>query len=225
MTTPTTSTRTAGTAETLRARAVNVLSPVPRDFPIAPIVDPTCPSDFDLNPDALADWSRPFEVPKPAAVLVGIVMRAELTVLLTERPLHLRAHAGQIAFPGGKPEPGERTPAATALREAYEETGLDSRLAEPLGVLPAYRTGTGYLIVPVVALVRPPPVWHADPHEVSSVFEVPLAFLMDPANHQIETRVLAGRSRSFYAMPYGERFIWGATAGILRSMQELLFPK
>jgi 8-oxo-dGTP pyrophosphatase MutT (NUDIX family) len=180
------------------------------------------PSDFDLNPDAVTEWQGHI-IPRAAAVLVPVVAREVLTLLLTQRTDGLQAHAGQIAFPGGKADPGDDGPLSTALREAEEEIGLARHLVEPLGVLDRYRTGTGFEITPVVALVKPSFLPVADPREVADVFEVPLAFLMDPVNHHRHTRSIAGRDRNFYAMPFGERYIWGATAGILRNMHERLF--
>jgi 8-oxo-dGTP pyrophosphatase MutT (NUDIX family) len=180
------------------------------------------PSDFDLNPSAFTDWNGPAPA-RPAAVLVPVIARDNLTVLLTERTAHLAAHAGQIAFPGGKPDPGDSSPIDTALREAHEEIGLSRAYVEPLGFLDIYRTGTGFAVTPVVALVRPDFELTLNPNEVASAFEVPLAFLMNPANHRIDAHTLDGRDRRFYAMPYGERYIWGATAGILRNMHDRLF--
>lgn len=181
----------------------------------------TSPSDYDLNPEYPAPHP---ETLKPAAVLVPILAGAELTVLLTERTGHLSAHAGQIAFPGGKIDAGEG-PLDTALRETSEETGLDAAFVEPLGFLDPYRTGTGFLVTPVVALVRPGYKLMPNPREVASVFEVPLAFLLDSANHRIDSRVWRGAARQYYAMPYGERYIWGATAGIIKSLQQRLFTQ
>jgi 8-oxo-dGTP pyrophosphatase MutT (NUDIX family) len=178
------------------------------------------PSDFDLNPGA-APVAAP--EPKPAAVLVAAVARPELTLLLTQRTEHLPAHAGQIAFPGGKVEPADSGPLATALREAREEIGLDAGMVEPLGYLDSYLTGTGYRITPVVALVDPGFTPTLDRNEVADAFEVPLAFLMDAANHQRHVRSIGGRERHFHAIPFGERFIWGATAGMLRNLYERLF--
>ncbi|MFN3867866.1 MAG: CoA pyrophosphatase [Hyphomicrobiaceae bacterium] len=180
------------------------------------------PSDFDLNPDyaALAP-----AVARPAAVLIGVVMRQPLSVLFTLRTAHLAAHAGQVAFPGGKVEPGDSDPTATALREAEEEIGLERRLVEPLGFLDTYRTGTGFAIHPLVALVKPAFDLKPDPNEVADVFEVPLEFLMHPANARLETRFWRGRDRRFYALSYGGYDIWGATAGILHHMRERLFEE
>lgn len=200
------------------ARLFREPKPAPED-PSAPIAPP---SDFDLNPDAFADWSAA-SPPRQAAVLVPLVARAQLTVLLTERTSHLKAHAGQIAFPGGKPDPGDLGPLDTALREAEEEIGLTRAHAEPIGYLDLYRTGTGFSVTPVVALIDPAFVPALNVHEVAAVFEVPLAFLMNPANHRIDARTLGGRDRRFYAMPYGDRYIWGATAGILRNLHDKLF--
>jgi 8-oxo-dGTP pyrophosphatase MutT (NUDIX family) len=180
------------------------------------------PSDFDLNPEILAEGT--FDpAARAAAVLVPVVKRPELSLLFTQRTDHLPAHAGQIAFPGGKTEESDAGPVATALREAREEIGLDPSLVEPLGFLDSYRTGTGYLITPVVALVDPGFALNLNSDEVVDAFEVPLPFLMDARNHQVHVRQLGGRERRFYAMPYGDRFIWGATAGILRNMHERLF--
>ncbi|OYW54520.1 MAG: CoA pyrophosphatase [Hyphomicrobium sp. 32-62-53] len=210
------------TLDAFRARAAQRLlaSPtLPSATPVAPVPPP---SDFDLNPSAFAEWNGPAPV-RPAAVLVPIVVRDSLTVLLTERTPHLAAHAGQIAFPGGKPDPGDTGPIDTALREAEEEIGMHRGLVEPLGFLDVYRTGTGFAVTPVVALIRPDFALSINANEVAAAFEVPLAFLMDPANHRIDARTLGGRDRRFYAMPYGERYIWGATAGILRNMHDKLF--
>lgn len=181
--------------------------------------------DWDLNPELLADFAA-MPPARPAAVLVGVVAREdELTVLLTQRTHSLRTHAGQIAFPGGKVEPDDSGPVGAALRESVEEIGLDPRFVEPLGFLDGYRTGTGFTVAPVVALVRPGFELKPDPREVDDVFEVPLAFLMNEANHQKHSRDWKGRQRFYYAMPYGERYIWGATAGMIRNMQQRLFAR
>jgi 8-oxo-dGTP pyrophosphatase MutT (NUDIX family) len=184
------------------------------------------PSDFDLNPlapeDAQAEAGMPPEE-TPAAVLIAAVPRDEIMLLFTLRTDHLPKHAGQIAFPGGKTEKSDQGPLATALREAHEEIGLDPALVEPLGFLDSYRTGTGFRITPVVALVEPRFELTLNRGEVADAFEVPLRFLMDTGNHQLHVRTIAGRERRFYAMPYEERFIWGATAGILRNMHERFF--
>jgi 8-oxo-dGTP pyrophosphatase MutT (NUDIX family) len=207
----------------LRDRARNELPAPPLDWGLhTPRTDVVPPSDFDLNPGSEHEWQAKV-TPRPAAVLVPIVMRDSLAVILTQRTEDLPAHAGQIAFPGGKAEAGDKHPLATALREASEEIGLAEHLCEPIGCLDRYRTGTGFEITPIIALIDPGFRPVADPREVADVFEVPLAFLMDPANHHQHSRHVLGRARQFYAMPYGERYIWGATAGILRNMHERLF--
>lgn len=159
----------------------------------------------------------------PAAVLFPIVLReGGHTVLLTQRTAHLRDHAGQISFPGGRVEAEDVSPSHTALRETEEEIGLPRERIEIVGFLPEYRTGTGFRVTPVVALVQPPFALQPDPFEVAEVFEVPLAFLLDPANHQRHSLHYRGALRNYFAMPYGEYFIWGATAGMIRSLSERL---
>ena len=180
------------------------------------------PSDWDLNPEFLGDLAA-MPPPRAAAVLVPIVLRPALTVLLTQRSHELQNHAGQVSFPGGRVDPGDGSALDCALREADEEIGLPPTHVEPLGYLDSYRTGSGFHIVPVVALVRPGFTPVLDAREVSEVFEVPLRFLMNPANHRKDSREWRGRVRFSYAMPYGERYIWGATAGMLRNMHQRLF--
>ena len=159
----------------------------------------------------------------PAAVLFPIVLRDEgHTVLLTQRTAHLRDHAGQISFPGGRVEEEDPSPVATALRETEEEIGLSRAHVEILGYLPEYRTGTGFRVTPVVALVKPPFELALDAFEVAEAFEVPLSFLLDPANHQRHSLHYRGALRHFFAMPYGDYFIWGATAGMIRSLTDRL---
>jgi 8-oxo-dGTP pyrophosphatase MutT (NUDIX family) len=197
--------------------------------PSAAVFDPRSgrargPSDWDLDPELRGDLAL-MEPPRPAAVLIPLMLREQLTVLLTLRSHDVPSHPGQISFPGGKIEPSDPTPLDTALREAEEEIGLPRSLVEPLGYLDGYRTGTGFLVNPVVAFVRPAFEPVLDPREVVDVFEVPLAFLMNAANHQKHAREWRGRQRSFYAMPYGERYIWGATAGMLKNMHERLFQR
>lgn len=158
-----------------------------------------------------------------AAVLVPLVNReAELTVLLTQRTTHLAAHAGQVAFPGGRIETSDRDPVHAALREAEEEVGLPADHVSVIGRLDTYITGTGYEITPVVGLVRAPYPVRPDPHEVADVFEVPLAFVLDTANHERHSREFKGLIRSFFVLPYPGRYIWGATAGMLINLAEVL---
>jgi 8-oxo-dGTP pyrophosphatase MutT (NUDIX family) len=155
-------------------------------------------------------------VPTAAAVLVPIVDRSSgLTVIFTRRTTHLKAHSGQVSFPGGRAEPEDPTPEFTALREAQEEIGLAAERVEVLARLPEYHTRTGFRVTPVVGLVTAPVELVPDPREVEEVFEVPLAFLLDPANHRRETRELQGRTVGYYVMRYGTHTIWGATAGML----------
>ncbi len=159
----------------------------------------------------------------PAAVLVPLVQReVELTVLLTQRTPHLQAHAGQVAFPGGRIEPSDRDPVHAALRETEEEVGLTPDHVSVIGRLDTYITGTGYEITPVVGLVRTPYPSRPDPHEVADVFEVPLAFVLDARNHERHSREFKGRIRSFFVLPYPGRYIWGATAGMLVNLAEVL---
>lgn len=164
--------------------------------------------------------------PAEAAVLVPIVQRERPTVLLTERTAHLSTHSGQIAFPGGKADPEDASPADTALREAHEEVGLERRYVEVLGALPIYRTGSAFIITPVVALVQPGFTLQPNPYEVAAVFEVPLAFLLNPAHHQRHAVVWEGVRREWFSMPYDDegtqRFIWGATAGMLRNFYRFM---
>jgi 8-oxo-dGTP pyrophosphatase MutT (NUDIX family) len=161
----------------------------------------------------------------PASVLIALVLRPDgLTMLLTQRTAHLTDHAGQISFPGGRAEDYDASAIDTALRETEEEIGLARTHIDVIGTLPEYLTGTGYKVTPVVGLVRPPFTLAPDDNEVAEVFEVPLAFLMDGANHQrlsFELPEGAGR-RTFYAMPYERFFIWGATAGMLRNLFHFL---
>jgi 8-oxo-dGTP pyrophosphatase MutT (NUDIX family) len=161
---------------------------------------------------------------KAAAVLVPIITHThDTTVLLTERASGLRAHSGQIAFPGGRVDAADGSPLAAALREAEEEIGLDAAHVQPLGYLDAYLSSTGYLVTPVVALVSPELSLRLNRDEVSDAFEVPLGFLMDPDKHQIHSREWNGRQRRYYAIPFGDRYIWGVTAGIIRNLYERLY--
>ena len=158
-----------------------------------------------------------------AAVLVPLVMRPEaLTVLLTQRTAHLAAHAGQISFPGGSVEAVDRDSIDTALRETEEEVGLPRDYVEVIGRLDTYITGTGFEVTPVVGLVRAPYPAKPDPFEVAEIFEVPLDFVIDPLHHERHSRDVRGRTRSFYVVPYQNRYIWGATAGMLVNLAEVL---
>jgi 8-oxo-dGTP pyrophosphatase MutT (NUDIX family) len=195
--------------------------------PSAAIFDPRSgralgPSDWDLNPEFKEDLSR-MQPPRAAAVLIPIILGDELTVLFTQRSHDMPSHPGQISFPGGKLENGDAGPVACALREAREEIGLAPEFVEPLGFLDAYRTGTGFLISPVVGLVRSGFALALDGREVLEVFEVPLRFLMRGENYQKCTREWRGRQRSYYAIPYQGRYIWGATAGMLKNMHARLY--
>ena len=169
--------------------------------------------------------------PAHASVLVGLVERDELTVLLTQRTDHLNDHPGQISFAGGRAEESDDDAAATALREAREEIGLDESFVDVLGAMPTYTTGTGFIVTPIVALVRPGFTVQPDPFEVADVFEVPLTFLMNPAHHRRHAVEVDGASRQFYSMPWDgvdaqgrpkRFFIWGATAAMLRNLYRFL---
>lgn len=162
----------------------------------------------------------------PAAVLVPLVEHADgMTVLLTQRTAHLAHHPGQISFPGGRLEPADDgDPVIAALRETEEEIGLPRDRVTILGRLDDYITGTGFIVTPVVGVIVPPVETNADPFEVAEVFEVPLNFLLDPENHKLHRRVIEGRHRPFWSMTWDERMIWGATAGILVNLSEVLGP-
>ena len=184
----------------------------------------------DWSPEMTSDRIRLHAgPPRPAAVLVPIVAHPDHpSILLTQRTLHLRQHSGQVAFPGGRFEPSDRTPVRTALREAHEEVGLDPDAVEVIGRLPDYLTGTGFLVTPIVGLIAPGLALRPDPEEVAAVFEVPMTFLMDPRHHEQRSFEVGGMSRTFWAMPYrpdpnaDEYFIWGATAAMLRNLYRLL---
>jgi 8-oxo-dGTP pyrophosphatase MutT (NUDIX family) len=182
---------------------------------------PATRGDLDLDPQM---WERAgVAATRPAAVLVPVVDYPEPTVLLTLRTAALPSHAGQIAFPGGKIEPDDRTPVLAALREAQEEIGLDSNLVEPIGYLDLYLTFSGFRILPTLARVEPSFTTTLNRTEVDDAFEVPLAFLMDKQNHALHSRDWKGVMRRYYAMPFGKRYIWGVTAGILRNLYERVY--
>jgi len=173
--------------------------------------------DHELNPGML-----PLTELRAASVLVPLVDRAEgFSILLTQRTAHLSRHAGQIAFPGGRVDEGDADEVATALRETEEEIGLSRSHIEPIGRLDRYITRTGFTVTPVVALVEPPFTLTVDPNEVSEAFEVPLDFILDPANRQKDSYDFQGVTRYFYVFRYGERNIWGATAGMLVNLAEI----
>lgn len=179
------------------------------------------------QPEIAAEPRFSDRTPSHAAVLIALVQRPKPTVLLTERTLHLSTHSGQVAFPGGKTDPDDANAAATALREAHEEVGLDPAVVDVVGLLPEYVTGSSFLVVPVVALVPMGSATRPNPYEVARVFEVPLSFLMDPANHRLHALEHDGLRREWYSMPFRdadgyEHFIWGATAGMLRNLYRFL---
>ena len=184
-----------------------------------PVSKPPVGSDFFLN--GLVSVPETY---KPAAVLMPLVKRSSgVTVLLTQRTEDMPSHAGQVAFPGGRRHPEDVDAIATALRETEEEVGIERRFVDVIGTVDFYRTGTGYEITPVVGMVEPGFVTRADPREVAAVFEVPLGHFLDEKNHRIDSRKVAdGLERRFYAMPYGERYIWGATAGMLKNLHHVL---
>jgi 8-oxo-dGTP pyrophosphatase MutT (NUDIX family) len=194
------------------------------DVPPA-LADPDAPGvrrgDLDLDP---ALWERAgVRAAKPASVLVPIIDRAVPTVLLTHRTADLSSHAAQVAFPGGKIDPSDESPVAAALREAKEEVGLAPMLVEPIGYLDLYLTFSGFRILPTVARVKPDFTLTLNPREVTEAFEVPLDFLMDPANHERKTRDWKGIAREYYAMPFAGHYIWGITAGILRNLHDRIY--
>lgn len=178
-------------------------------------------SDYDLNPGSRV--ARPSEL-RGAAVLIAVRDgRRGPEVILTKRSSRLKHHPGQIAFPGGKIDAGDASPMDAALREADEEVGLKREFIEPIGYLDVYGTAFGFRILPTVARVKPGFELAINEYEVVDAFEVPLAFLMNPENHQLHTKEFRGMERSYYAMPFAERYIWGATAGILRVLYERIY--
>ena len=190
----------------------------------ASLTDPNAPGargDLDLNPES---WIKAgVKATRPAAVLVPVIDRGEPTVLLTQRTPDLTTHAGQVAFPGGKIERDDVSPVAAALRETREETGLPAALIEPIGYLDLYLTFSGFRILPTVARVKPDFTLTLNPSEVTEAFEVPLKFLMTPANYRRKTRDWNGIQREYYEIPFENRYIWGITAGILRNLYERVY--
>ncbi len=177
----------------------------------------------DFGTDAMLQIIAKEKPLRSAAVLIAVVEREMPTVLLTTRAAHLNEHAGQISFPGGKIETSDASPLDAALREADEEIGLKRAFVDPVGYLDVYATGFGFRIMPVVARVRVGFELAVSKDEVDDVFEVPLAFLMDPDNHKLGTKEFRGMNRSFYEMPFEQRYIWGATAGMLRALYERIY--
>ena len=210
-------------AEELLARLARLPVPGTRAAPAGRTEAARLRGDHDLNPafdPEIYDPGRPL---RSAAVLVPIIDRAEgLTVLLTRRSPHLPDHGGQISFPGGGVDPCDADAEACALREAEEEVALARRHVTLLGRLDTYIVRTGFKIVPVVGLVRPPLVLHAEAGEVDEIFEVPLSFFLQPDSRVVHSRAFRGAERFFYAYPYGDYYIWGATAGILSNLCEVL---
>lgn len=184
------------------------------------------PASWDASDDDMNVKARMIPEgikPKLASVLVPLLCRGDdLHVLLTQRTAHLSKHAGQIAFPGGRRDDGE-TPVQAALRETQEETGIDPGFVTPLGYLDGYLTVTGYLVNPVVGLVSEGYTLAPHDHEVADIFDVPLSFLMTAANRETHTREWQGLTRRYYAYPFGERYIWGATAGMIKNMGDMLY--
>jgi 8-oxo-dGTP pyrophosphatase MutT (NUDIX family) len=194
------------------------LAPAPGRRAAPTELDTARRGDHDLNPDML-----PTRTLIPAAVLVGLVERPEgMGILLTKRTPHLTDHAGQISFPGGRVDATDADAVAAALREAEEEVGLPARNVEMLGRLDTYVTRTGFEVTPCVGFVSPPELYRPDPFEVAEVFEVPLRFFRDPLSRKLETRTFQGKQRFFYAYPWGDYYIWGATAGMLNNLIEVL---
>ncbi|MGO9361018.1 MAG: CoA pyrophosphatase [Xanthobacteraceae bacterium] len=203
-------------AEFFRRARARLSFEIPPALSDANLIPPSGDQGTDRMLQIVAE-ERPI---RPAAVLIGVVAREAPTVLLTQRAAHLNDHAGQISFPGGKIDPTDASPLETALREAEEEIGLDRSFIEPIGYLDVYATGFGFRILPTVARVRPGFTLQVNPNEVDEAFEIPLAFLMDPVNHQRHSKEWRGIMRSYYAMPFADRYVWGATAGILRVLYE-----
>ena len=182
------------------------------------------PASGDQGTDRMLEIIAREQPIRPAAVLIPVVDHPQQpTVLLTQRSAHLNDHAGQISFPGGKIDATDASPLDAALREAEEEVGLKRDFIEPIGYLDLYGTAFGFRILPTVARVKPGFKLTINEGEVVDAFEVPLAFLMNPENHQIHSKEFRGMERYYYAMPFAERYIWGATAGILRVLYERIY--
>jgi 8-oxo-dGTP pyrophosphatase MutT (NUDIX family) len=193
------------------------------DVPPA-LIDPNLiPESGDSGTDRMLEIVAREQPIRPAAVLIPVVDHPEPTVLLTQRSAQLSNHAGQIAFPGGKIDVTDASPLDAALREAEEEVGLDRGFIDPIGYLGVYGTAFGFRILPTLARVRPGFTLRINKGEVDDAFEVPLSFLMNPANHQLHSKEFRGMERFYYAMPFAERYIWGATAGILRVLYERIY--
>ena len=194
-------------------------------FEVPPgLIDPNIiPRTGDSGNDRMLEIVAREQPVRPAAVLIPVVDHPQPTVLLTQRSAHLSSHAGQISFPGGKIDATDASPLDAALREAEEEVGLEREFIEPIGYLDLYGTAFGFRILPTVARVKPGFKLKINEGEVDDAFEVPLAFLMNPENHQIHSKEFRGMERSYYAMPFAERYIWGATAGILRVLYERIY--
>jgi 8-oxo-dGTP pyrophosphatase MutT (NUDIX family) len=190
----------------------------------AGLVDPDIvPRGGDPGTDRMLEIIARERPIRPAAVLIPVVDHPQPTVLLTQRSAHLSDHAGQISFPGGKIDATDDSPLDAALREAFEEVGLQRDFIDPIGYLDLYATSFGFRILPTVARVKPGFRLRINEDEVDDAFEVPLAFLMDPNNHQLHSKQFRGMERTYYAMPFAERYIWGATAGILRVLYERIY--
>ena len=210
-------------ADELLARLAGLPVPGNRSAPAGPQSATRLRGDHDLNPAVDPELYDPGRPLRDAAVLVPIVDRpGGLTVLLTRRSPHLPDHGGQISFPGGGIDPGDADAEAAALREAEEEIGLARRHVTLIGRLDTYLVRTGFSVVPVVGLLRPPFELRAEAGEVDEIFEVPLSFFLEPASRVLHSRMFRGAERFFYAYPYGDYYIWGATAGILSNLCEVL---
>jgi 8-oxo-dGTP pyrophosphatase MutT (NUDIX family) len=195
------------------------------NFDVPPgLIDPNIiPETGDPGTDKMLEIMAREAPVRPAAVLIPIVDHEEPTVLLTQRSPHLKEHSGQVAFPGGKIDATDASPLDAALREAAEEVGLDRSFIEPIGYLSVYGTGFGFRILPTLARVKPGFELTINHSEVDDAFEVPLSFLMNPVNHQQRSKEFRGMERTYYEMPFAERYIWGATAGILRVLYERIY--